>query len=649
MRLNRLFTLFLFIFLINVNIIDAEDPIENYNGLEYLEMSLAISSEVFVKETGDNPKIDFIKSDLSFFPKTSETQKVILLKPYSTYKADITEGENEIRYTWVGIPNDKIEYGYNSVIQVESDIARIKNKIKFPLTKVDSETIEYTQATEFIDITRGIEKKAKEVIGGEDDFYMAVYNVAEWTHKNVNYTLDTLTAEVVQPSSWVLKNKEGVCDEITNLFISLLRSVGIPARFVSGMVYSNTDYDWGAHGWAEVYFPEYGWVPFDVTFGEYGWIDPSHIKLKHDVDSGTPTAKYSWKANDASIDVGEINIVTEKTKAGPEDVGKIEVEVIPVKKSAGFGSYVPIEVKVKNLRDYYLSTKVIIAKAPELTEDNVKQILLEPKEEKSLYWIVKIPFADPDYIYTTTVEAKGIFGLSKSEILKYNDNFEVFSKEQAEALVSSYREREKKERLDEITLDCVTDKEVYYGGDKAEVSCDIQNYGNGPVNVNLCFQENCGELLLMPGEKKEEIETFEVKESFRLPVIVESENKVSYTYVGLNVIPAPELTISEPDPSIVSYKNEIDINFDVTSNIDINTVVINFDFGQLNYETIQEGEIRTITIHTFGKELMNDLRFDISYKDELNKEYAEKRALNIHVTDVPWYGKFVSWVESLFG
>jgi hypothetical protein len=648
MRDIKFFVMFLIIFLIMAVSINSKEDIESYSGLEYLEMSLGVSSDIFIDYTGSNPKIDFIKSDLSFFPKTTESQEVSNLKSYSSYTADIQEGENEISYTWGGIPSEQIEYGYDAVVKVKGDIAKIKNKIKFPLIKIDSDNLKYTRATEFIDTTRGIEKKAKEIIGAEDDFYMAVYKTAEWTHKNIEYTLDTLTAEVVQPSSWVLKNKEGVCDEITNLFISLLRSVGVPARFVSGMVYSNTNYEWGAHGWAEVYFPEYGWVPFDVTFGEYGWVDPSHIKLKHDVDSGSPTAKYSWKASDIDIEVGEIKIETNEKNVGPEDIGKIEIEVIPIKKSAGFGSYIPIEVKVKNLKNYYIIPKVVITKAPELTETNVKQVFLEPKEEKSVYWITKIPFSDPDYVYTTTIEAKSVFGLSESETIKYNGDFDVFSKEKAESLVNSHREREKKERLDEITIDCEVDKDIYYGGNDAEVSCDIQNYGNGPADVDLCFQENCRNILLMPGEKKKEIEILTVKESFRLPVIIESEEKVSYTYINLNVIPIPELSISEPDPFLVMYKDEVDVNFDISTNIDIFDVVINFDFGNLEYESLEEGEIRTITIHTLGKQLINDLRFDISFKDKLDKEYNERRALNIHVTSIPWYGKALNWLENLF-
>ena len=123
-----------------------------------------------------------------------------------------------------------------------------------------------------------------------------VFKIGEWTKKNIKYDLSTLTESVSQKASWVLKNKEGVCDELTNLFISMLRSVGIPARFVTGMVYTNMESSWGNHGWAEVYFPGKGRVPWDVTFGQFGWVDPSHVKLDDDVDSGESSVNYKWRS-----------------------------------------------------------------------------------------------------------------------------------------------------------------------------------------------------------------------------------------------------------------------------------------------------------------------------------------------------------------
>ncbi|MEO5886594.1 MAG: transglutaminase-like domain-containing protein, partial [Anaerolineales bacterium] len=67
--------------------------------------------------------------------------------------------------------------------------------------------------------------------------------------------------------------KRGYCDYYATAMVVLARSSGIPARFVSG--YSPGSYDapnaryvvreLNAHSWAEIYFPEIGWVEFEPT------------------------------------------------------------------------------------------------------------------------------------------------------------------------------------------------------------------------------------------------------------------------------------------------------------------------------------------------------------------------------------------------
>ncbi len=56
------------------------------------------------------------------------------------------------------------------------------------------------------------------------------------------------------------------CGQQTLLLITLLRLNGIPARWQSGMVFSDGDYD-NIHDWGQLYLAPYGWVPMDVTTG----------------------------------------------------------------------------------------------------------------------------------------------------------------------------------------------------------------------------------------------------------------------------------------------------------------------------------------------------------------------------------------------
>jgi transglutaminase-like putative cysteine protease len=63
------------------------------------------------------------------------------------------------------------------------------------------------------------------------------------------------------------------CGQQTLLLMTLLRLNGIPARWQSGWIYSDADYD-NMHDWGWLYLAPYGWVPMDVTFGRLATGDP---------------------------------------------------------------------------------------------------------------------------------------------------------------------------------------------------------------------------------------------------------------------------------------------------------------------------------------------------------------------------------------
>jgi transglutaminase-like putative cysteine protease len=63
--------------------------------------------------------------------------------------------------------------------------------------------------------------------------------------------------------------KAGVCQDYAHVFVSVARSLGIPARYVSGHLVRNDGFvtQPAAHAWAEALVPDLGWVAFDPTNG----------------------------------------------------------------------------------------------------------------------------------------------------------------------------------------------------------------------------------------------------------------------------------------------------------------------------------------------------------------------------------------------
>lgn len=64
-----------------------------------------------------------------------------------------------------------------------------------------------------------------------------------------------------------LAQGHGVCQDHAHVFIAAARVLGIPARYVSGYLWTGADdrpYD-ASHAWAETHIPGLGWVGFDAA------------------------------------------------------------------------------------------------------------------------------------------------------------------------------------------------------------------------------------------------------------------------------------------------------------------------------------------------------------------------------------------------
>lgn len=96
-----------------------------------------------------------------------------------------------------------------------------------------------------------------------------------YTYKSGSTSLQTTPFDVYY-------NKEGVCQDFANLFISLARLLDIPARYRMGYLYAKhldlqDSLEGATHAWAEVFLPYVGWIGFDPTIGSLA--DERHIKV----------------------------------------------------------------------------------------------------------------------------------------------------------------------------------------------------------------------------------------------------------------------------------------------------------------------------------------------------------------------------------
>lgn len=109
-----------------------------------------------------------------------------------------------------------------------------------------------------------IQGMAEQIAGGEKIPSETVRKIWLWFKENVPWTGAMEYSTMKDIPGYTCSKLTGDCGMQTLLFISMLRSLGIPARWQSGwMVAPGFE---NLHDWCEVWYEDAGWVPVDISF-----------------------------------------------------------------------------------------------------------------------------------------------------------------------------------------------------------------------------------------------------------------------------------------------------------------------------------------------------------------------------------------------
>jgi len=123
----------------------------------------------------------------------------------------------------------------------------------------------FLQATDQTTAGDGIKNLAT-LIGQSDSTLDGLHALSTAILAATPYTLGETDALTTAEDA--LAKGVGVCQDHAQIFIAAARSVGIPARYVSGYLMMNKTVDQDAsHAWAEAHVDGLGWVGFDISNG----------------------------------------------------------------------------------------------------------------------------------------------------------------------------------------------------------------------------------------------------------------------------------------------------------------------------------------------------------------------------------------------
>lgn len=158
----------------------------------------------------------------------------------------------------------------------------------------------------------------------------------EYIYKHFAYTKGITNIKTTLDE--ILEIRKGVCQDFAHVLLQLLRTAGIPSRYVSGYVCPNESGlrgEGATHAWVEIYTPTQGWLGLDPTNNI--WTMDNHVKLSvgrnfHDCTHVKGTFKgFARQTLSVSVSIGyedgrqfeEINDV-QLQKMSPEEQAQFD-------------------------------------------------------------------------------------------------------------------------------------------------------------------------------------------------------------------------------------------------------------------------------------------------------------------------------------
>jgi transglutaminase-like putative cysteine protease len=615
----------------------------SYDDKSTLEAIVTISNSFTITPTSASYNIKFINATLASYPRNDIRQIVTEMAT----EPQTVIGDS-ISFLYTDPTQDSYTLHLNAKVNTRNTVDEIKTSVVFPLNNLDSSLYIYLEPTKIIDVTPEIKNLASELIGDKTDLYEIEYAFAEYVRKNIAYDLGSLTSNVDQKSSWVLDNKRGVCDEITNLFISLNRAAGIPAKFVSGQSYTNLNdvfgSNWVSHAWAEIYFPGYGWIPYDVTYGQYGFIDAGHIKLMESEESSSSSVSYNYLGNNIKLNPEKINIDVTILNYGENVRGRYTFDASIYTSEVGFGSYNMISVNVENNKDYYQIADLYLGETEgvSIIEDSKEtvlnktihrqQVLLKPRQSSTIYWIVKVSDdLDKNFVYTLPITVYNTYNETSTTFIASRKDYKSLDLDYFKEYIASKTAESVKAYSKYIYLECFSDKNSMYVEDSLNINCTLDNKGDKSFNsVDICLDDNCTTKNL--AVQKIQLQYNKKFDSVGLKNVAIKAYHDEFTkvnYVPIQILDKPKISINDLKyPESVNYDESFDISFtlgkDSKSTPKNIKILLKSDTSKVEWVFSEFTEDKGFTIKSDGSTMrpnINNYNLLIQYEDENGKLY----------------------------
>ena len=612
-----------------------------------MDATVTITDDVRLAPDGPGYRMDRVSGTLVWYPRESSLMDV----PDISFSPEPSIETDGLRFTWTD-PDEIERLRVTAHVRTRNAIVPVRERIPFPLQDVPQGMEAYLAYGEFTDTSASIQRQAQALAAGKTDAYEVVFALADWTTTNVEYSLDSLRAPAIQRSSQVMATRQGKCDELTALFISMNRALGIPARFVAGYSYTDSDQFadvWGGHGWAEVWLPDAGWVPFDVTYGEYGYLDAGHIPMSMSADAQETSVTYDARGLDFRLETSPLDIEITPTLLEPRDNGMgVRVTLDAPHANVGFGSTVLIIATLANERDHYVSTRLDLAPTRDtaLLSDTYANVLLRPGETRKIPFLVRIDDdLDNRYRYAFPFVLRTRLGAEASVTVDVTADGPVYEPSDFASEIDGSRPDG---AVPEFGVVCDRGPARYVGETVLHACTAI---GTAAGELSVCAGSDCARLPVDDG-------------AFALPVVADHAGTHTIAYVARDATARTAtfyVTTRAVEPTVMTIVVDAPTNaqpgdaiplaatISATGATALNlTITVGTSRGESseNLERLRgNAELRFSVPGRVLRPGQNAVAVTVRFTDEVGTERVETQTTLIELTDVGLFDRIVFWVD----
>ncbi|MGJ8672731.1 transglutaminase family protein [Rubritalea sp.] len=257
-------------------------------------------------------------AELRVWPQSNKSQKVLdrrlITNPETVIDSYIDYFGNMVEF--FSIPHRHTKLTVTSVAEVETFVVKPAEEV-LEVTIGEARQIynsslyqhyEFLKPCGLVPLNQHFSIR-KKFFQQAEEIGSALLALNSWIYQKFEYKSGV--TDVSTPISTIVKDRRGVCQDFAHLMLAILRSNGIPARYVSGYIeaYDPTLGDpemigaAASHAWVEVCLPGGTWWGLDPTNNQVAGERHVVVAVGRDYNDVAPMRGTYMGANDQKLNV----------------------------------------------------------------------------------------------------------------------------------------------------------------------------------------------------------------------------------------------------------------------------------------------------------------------------------------------------------